>query len=109
MLPRLLALQDFAARYTAAWCSGNPGSVAAFFSCDGSLRVNDGPLAVGRAAITSVAQSFMTTFPDLRVVMDDFLVRGDEAEYRWTLSGTNAGPGGTCQSVCISGFEKWRM
>jgi len=25
-------LQDFATRYTAAWCSQNPASVAAFFS-----------------------------------------------------------------------------
>ena len=88
MLPPLPELRDFAGRYTAAWCSGNPASVAAFFSSDGSLRVNDDPPAVGRAAITSVAQSFMTAFPDLRVVMDDLVLRDDEAEYHWTLSGT---------------------
>lgn len=44
-------LTEFAARYTAAWCSQDPASVAAFFSPGGSLRVNDGPPALGREAI----------------------------------------------------------
>jgi nuclear transport factor 2 (NTF2) superfamily protein len=105
----MLELRDFAARYTAAWCSRNAASVAAFFSEDGSLRVNDDSPAVGRSAVTQVAQSFMTAFPDLRVVMDDLLVRGDEAEYHWTLTGTNTGPEGTGHRVRISGFEKWRF
>ena len=109
MLPDLLKLRDFATRYTAAWCSQNPASVAAFFSQDGSLCVNDDPPAVGRDAVTQVAQSFMTAFPDLSVVMDDLLQRGDEAEYHWTLTGTNTGPGGTGRKVRISGSEKWRM
>jgi ornithine cyclodeaminase/alanine dehydrogenase-like protein (mu-crystallin family) len=109
MLPDLPRLRDFAERYTAAWCSQNPASVAAFFSQDGSLRVNDDPPAVGRDAVTRVAQSFMTAFPDLCVVMDDLLPRGDEAEYYWTLTGTNTGPGGTGHRVRIRGFEKWRI
>src|SRR5580704_11263988 len=103
MTPGLLELRDFGARYTAAWCSRNAQSVAAFFSEDGWLRVNDDPPAVGRTAVTQVAQSFMTAFPDLRVVMDDVLVRGDEAEYHWTLTGTNTWPGGTGHKVRISG------
>jgi hypothetical protein len=103
------ALREFARRYTAAWCSQNAASVAAFFSPDGSLRVNDAPAAVGRAAIAEVAQSFMSAFPDLRVAMDDVSAQGDEAEYRWTLTGTNTGPGGTGRPVRISGFEKWLL
>ena len=109
MIQGVLDLRDFAARYTAAWCSRNPVSVAAFFSEDGALRVNDDPPAVGRAAVTHVVQSFMTAFPDLRVAMDDLLVRGDEAEYRWTLTGTNTGPEGTGHRVCIRGSEKWHL
>lgn len=58
-------LNDFASRYTAAWCSQKADSVAEFFADSGSLRVNDGTPAVGRAEITAVAQSFMTMFPDL--------------------------------------------
>lgn len=109
MLPSLPELRNFAARYTAAWCGHDPGRVAAFFSEGGSLRVNDDPPAVGRNAVAEVAQSFMSAFPDLRVAMDDLLLRGDEAEYHWTLSGTNTGPGGTGRTVRISGIEKWRI
>ena len=109
MLLDLPRLRDFATRYTAAWCSQNPATVASFFSPGGSLRVNDDPTALGRNAITQVAQSFMGAFPDLSVTMDDLLIREDVVEYHWTLVGTNTGAGGTGHKVRISGFEKWRM
>jgi predicted ester cyclase len=102
-------LRDFAARYTAAWCSQDPRSVAGFYSPDSSLTVNNDPSAVGRSAITEVARSFMTAFPDMRLVMDKVLVQGDRTEYHWTLSGTNTGPGGAGHRVRISGFELWQM
>jgi predicted ester cyclase len=102
-------LREFAMRYTAAWCSQDAAGVAAFYSADGSLSVNDSAPAAGRSAITEVAQSFMTAFPDMRVVMDETLVQGDRAEYHWTLFGTNTGPGGTGHRVRISGFELWQI
>ncbi len=102
-------LRDFAARYTAAWCSQDPTRVAAFFSPGASLTVNNGAPAVGRSEVTEVARSFMTTFPDLKVVMDDLLVQVDCAEYHWTLIGTNTGPGGTGHRVRVSGLERWCM
>ncbi len=102
-------LRDFAERYTAAWCSQNAASVAAFYSPNGSLRVNDGPAAVGRKAITELAQGFMTAFPDMKVLMDDLLTLKDRAVYCWTLVGTNTGSGGTGQRVRISGFELWHI
>jgi predicted ester cyclase len=102
-------LHDFATRYTAAWCSQNAASVAAFFSPEGSLSINNGPPSVGRAAITAAAQSFMTAFPDLRIIMERIIERCDRAEYHWTLIGTNTGPGGTGNRVRISGFETWRF
>ena len=102
-------LRDFAAQYTAAWCSQDPTRVASFYSPGGSLTVNNDPPAVGRDAITEVAQSLMAAFPDMRVVMDKVFVRGDHAEYHWTLIGTNTGPGGTGHRVRISGFELWQI
>jgi uncharacterized protein (TIGR02246 family) len=102
-------LRAFATRYTAAWCSQNAASVAAFFSPSGSLTINNGTPSVGRAAITEAAQSFMTAFPDLKVIMDDVIVKGDRAEYHWTLIGTNTGPAGTGRHVRISGFERWEI
>jgi predicted ester cyclase len=107
--PAPATIHDFARRYTAAWCSQDAASVAAFFSPSGSLRVNDAAPAVGHKAITDVAQGFMTAFPDMQVLMDDLIVHGDGVVYRWTLVGTHTGPGGTGRPVRISGFEKWRI
>jgi uncharacterized protein (TIGR02246 family) len=59
-------LKDVAQRYTAAWCSQDPASVAAFFLPNGSLRVNNDDPTLGRDAITEVARRFMTAFPDLK-------------------------------------------
>jgi uncharacterized protein (TIGR02246 family) len=102
-------LQDFATRYTAAWCSQDAECVAAFFSEYGSLQVNDGPPSIGREAIAEVAQSFMTTLPDREVQMDRLDLTADHVKYLWTLRGTNDGPGGTGNKVTISGFEEWTI
>ncbi len=102
-------LRDFATDYTAAWNSQNPASVAEHFAEDGSLTVNAGEPAVGRAAITATAQGFMTAFPDMVVTMDDVGFEGIGAVYRWTLTGTNTGPGGTGAPVHISGYEEWTL
>ena len=102
-------LREFAARYTTAWCSQDPTSVAECYSLTGSLAVNGGIPAVGRNAIAEVARSFMTAFPDMQVIMDKLLLQGDRAEYHWTLIGTNTGPGGTGNQVRVSGLELWQM
>ena len=102
-------LREFATKYTAAWCSQNAASVAAFFAGNGSLKINEGQPSVGRAAITAAAQGFMTAFPDMVVTMDDVSGDGSSVVYRWTLTGTNTGPGGTGKAVRISGFEEWTI
>jgi uncharacterized protein (TIGR02246 family) len=102
-------LQEFAERYTAAWCSHDAARVAAFFSPSGSLTINDGAPSVGRPAIAAEVQAFITDFPDLRVMMDSISVEGDLAIFRWTLDGHNTGPGGTGAHVHVSGFEEWRI
>ena len=109
-------LNDFAKRYAEAWCSQNPESVAAFFAENGSLSVNDGPPAVGRAAIAEVARGFMKTFPDMVVTIDDVTPESPvggrsscDAAFHWTLTGTNSGPDGTEKRVRISGYELWKI
>lgn len=101
--------QEFALEYTTAWCSQNAASVASFFSPNGSLTINEGTPSIGRAAIAAAAQSFMSAFPDLVILMDRIKERGDRTEYHWTLIGTNTGPGGTGNPVRISGFERWQF
>jgi len=63
-------LNDFGRRYAAAWSSQNPDSLAAFYSEGGSLQVNAGAPAVGRAAVRATAQGFMAAFPDMVVRLD---------------------------------------
>jgi predicted ester cyclase len=102
-------LPKFATRYAKAWCSQDPDCVAAFFVENGSLSVNDGPPAVGRAAIAKEAQAFMTTFPDMVVTMDKVVRDEEGTKFHWTLTGTNTGPGGTGKRVRISGYELWQF
>jgi hypothetical protein len=102
-------LKQFATKYAAAWCSQNAASVASFYAENGSLKINDGTPSVGRKALTEAAQSFMTTFPDMVVTMDGVSIDGDHAIFRWTLTGTNTGPGRTGNPVRISGYEEWTM
>ena len=104
----LVQLKDFAKRYTAAWCSQNPASVATLFAPNGSLSVNGSP-AAGRHAITEVVQGFMSAFPDMQLLMDGIRLQGEVAEYHWTFIGTNTGPGGAGQRVRFSGFEEWKF
>ena len=100
-------LTDFGKKYSAAWSSQKPESVAAFFADNGSLKVNTDSPAVGREAISKVAQSFMTAFPDMVVAMDSLITNPNGTEFHWTLTGTNSGPGGTGNKVRVSGFEVW--
>jgi len=102
-------VEAMAAKYTAAWCSQNPASVAAHYSDNGSLKINDGTPAVGSVAITASAQGFMSSLPDMVVTMDSIRVDGRSAVYHWTLTGTNTGPGGTGKAVRISGYEEWTL
>jgi steroid delta-isomerase-like uncharacterized protein len=102
-------LREFASRYTAAWCSQNAASVASFYAGNGSLKINAGSPSIGREAITAAAQDFMTAFPDMIVRMDKLNLDEGHIVYRWTLIGTNTGPGGTGSAVDISGYEEWTI
>jgi steroid delta-isomerase-like uncharacterized protein len=115
-MSNLAEITELAQRYAEAWCSENPESVAAFFAENGSLTVNDGPPAVGRAAIAEVAREFMRTFPDMVVRTDDVSREPElggrsscDAVFHWTLTGTNTGPGGTGKRLRISGYELWKF
>jgi predicted ester cyclase len=102
-------LTEFAKRYAEAWGSHDPKKVAAFFAERGSISINNGPPAVGRAAIAKEAQAFMTTFPDMIVTFDKLESQPNGTAFHWTLTGTNTGPGGTGKKVRISGYELWKI
>ena len=100
--------QEMAADYTKAWCSHDPNAVASFYAENGRIVINAGEPSQGREAIAAMAQAFYAEFPDLIVRMDDVRSSGTHAVFRWTLEGTNSGPGGTGNRVVISGWEYWR-
>ena len=108
-MDELAEITKFAKSYAQAWCSQDPEKVAAFFAENGSISINNGPRAVGRAAIAKEAQAFMTTFPDMVVTMDKVARDEEGTKFHWTLTGTNTGPGGTGKRVRISGYELWKI
>lgn len=97
--------EAFARRYTAAWCSQDPHRVASHFTDTGWLSVNDGPRAVGHAAIAEVARGFMTTFPDLEVRLERLVPTAAALEYHWRLLGSASGG----RRVDITGVEAWQI
>ena len=103
------SLTDFAMRYAAAWSGRNPAQLASFYAENGSLTVNGGAPAIGRPAITAMAQGYMTAFPDMVVTMDSLTEEGGHPVFHWTWTGTNTGPGGTGRAVHISGYEEWTL
>ena len=97
----------FAESITAAWSAHDGPGVAAHYAEDGSLTINDGPPAVGRAALAAVVEGFVEAVPDLILHLDELTAQEDRAVYHWTLEGTNSGPGGSGKRLKISGFELW--
>ncbi len=102
-------LEIFARSYAQAWGSKRPGFVASYFAEDGAIQVNDGDPAIGRDAITKVAQGFMTDLPDMIVRYDSLVSKLNGTEFHWTLMATNSGPGGTGNKVKVSGYEFWQL
>lgn len=106
---RKFDLSIFAKGYAQVWGSNRPEFVTMFYEQDGSLQVNDGDPAIGRSAIASVAQSFMTKFPDMNVRFDSLVNKTNGVEFHWTLTGTDADPEGKGHKVKVSGYEFWTM
>ena len=98
-------LDKFAQRYAKAWCSQDPEKVAAFYANGGSISVNGAP----PVSIAEVARGFMRDFPDMVVTFDKLENTANGAEFHWTFTGTNTGPGGTGNKVRISGYELWQL
>lgn len=96
--------QRLADAYTAAWNTGKPDAVAAFFAPEGSITINAGEPWLGRGGVAAMATGFMTDIPDLRLVNDGVRSAGNHHVYLWTFSGTHAASG---KRVKVSGWEEW--
>src|SRR5215472_10696655 len=94
----------FATDYTAAWNTGAPEEVAAFYAADGAILINNGEPWNGRARIRDMAAGFFADVPDLFLTCDLVRCAGDHVVYLWTFKGTHAGTGNPLR---ISGWEEW--
>jgi hypothetical protein len=97
---RVQLVRSFAERYTAAWCSHDAASVAAFYEENGLLSVNEDAPAVGRDAITEVAQGW--TRPKLcsRLCDDRPIIRFHAGlSVSFTEGSKPAGEGGGAESA----------
>jgi nuclear transport factor 2 (NTF2) superfamily protein len=95
-------IEELAREYTEAWCSRDPARVAAHYDPGGMIAINGGE----PAEIAEVAQSFIASFPDIEVFMNDLVFTGDAVEYHWTFTGTSADTG---KRMRIRGFEEWTV
>lgn len=98
--------QKLAADYAAAWSSGDPEAVAAFYTAGGQVSVNRGEPVVGRTAIVELAAEFYTEFPDLAVHCDEARLAQDHAILVWTLEGHHSGTG---NRIRLRGWEEWEL
>ena len=99
-----MAENELAAAYTAAWNTGRPEAVAAFFAAEGAITINDGTPWEGRDRVAQMAAGFYADIPDLNLVCDGLRTSGDHLVYLWTFTGTHAG---TSKAVKVLGWEEW--
>ena len=95
-----------AAAYTAAWNSGSPEAVAAFYAQDGQIVINRGNPWIGRKGIVDMAACFFADVPDLKLVCDGVRCAGNHVAYFWTFTGTHAS---TKNPLRVVGWEEWDL
>jgi|SRR5215472_19109267 len=97
---------EIADAYTAAWNTGQPTAVAAFFALDGAIVINDGSPWQGRDGIAQMAAGFFADVPDLHLVCDGVRSSGNHAVYLWTFTGTHSSTG---NALRVAGWEEWEF
>lgn len=99
-------VMEMAKAYTAAWNSGSPEAVAAFYAQDGQIVINRGEPWVGRKGIAEMAAGFFADVPDLNLVCDNVRCAGNHVAYFWTFTGTHSG---TKNPLQVVGWEEWDL
>lgn len=99
-------VNGIAAAYTAAWNSGSPEAVAAFYGPEGQIVINRGAPWIGRKGIMDMAAGFFADVPDLQLVCDAVRCAGNHVVYLWTFTGTHAS---TKNGLRVVGWEEWDL
>ena len=82
--------------YERAWIEGlNRGDLSAAdasFAPDCVIHITGAPAPLSLDGFKQMLPGFLVAFPDLRFTIDDQIVEGDRAAYRWRARGTHTGP-----------------
>lgn len=95
--------------FLAAWNSGAVDGLDAVTSKDIKRRSPGGLDTDGLGAYKKIVLGMRTSYPDLKLVVDDGHYMKDVAYFQWTFIGTNSGPGGmppTGKSVKLMGVTR---
>lgn len=77
----------------AIWNNGNLDEVAELWDPNVVRTANQLPDVKGLDAIKNVIKSFRASFPDSKLTSDEEIYAENKITFRWTLTGTNTGPG----------------
>lgn len=95
------------------WNTGKLELVNEVFSPDIVLHIVDvSEDVVGTDAIKEYVTSVRTSYPDFNVTFDEQIKSGDTFTYRWTITGTNTGPGEsppTGKKMKVSGVSIFKV
>lgn len=98
--------QALAQGYTAAWNTGSPEAVAAFYAPEGVIVINAGEPWTARAGVADMAAGFFADVPDLSLTCDGVRCAGNHILYLWTFTGAHAA---TKKSLRVAGWEEWDL
>lgn len=99
-------LEDLARRYTEAWNSKVPETVAAFHVASSSIVINRGEPSVGLGEIAEMAAGFHADVPDLHLTCEGIRGAGAHVVYLWRFTGHHAETG---NALDVQGWEEWEL
>ena len=80
-------------KFVEVWNNGSYDELDAIFNSDFVRIVNQIPDVQGVDGMKKVISGFRTSFPDLKLTIDDEIYGENSVAVRWAFSGTNTGPG----------------
>ena len=98
------SIENLTAGYTAAWNTGSPQNVAAYFAENGEIVINRGAPWRGRAGIAEMAAGFFADVSGMQLTCDGVRCAGSHVVYMWTFTGHAAKTG---NALTVHGWEEW--
>jgi len=86
-------LKPLVDKYNAAWESGNIEGLDAIFDPKFVRHSDAATSAQGLENLKRVIVGFKTSYPDIKVVSNEEIYTENRFAGRWTVTGTNTGPG----------------